>query len=51
MMLLLRTNEEEQFSDPQLLIHKHMTILLSLNTVSAIFVLKNLRKVYDEVET
>ena len=29
-MLLLRTNEEEQFSDPQLLIHKHMTILLSL---------------------
>ena len=42
---------EERFGDPQLLIHKHMTILLSFDTISSIFDLKNLRKVYDEVET
>ena len=57
---LLVTNEnygvalkmlEEQFGDPQLLIHKHLTTLLSLDTISSIYDLKNLRKVYDEVET
>ena len=42
---------EERFGDPQLLIHKHMTTLLSLDTISSIFDLKNLRKAYDEVET
>ena len=42
---------EERFGDSQLLIHKHMTTLLSLDTISSIFDLKNLRKVYDEVET
>ena len=57
---LLVTNEnysvalkmlEERFGDPHLLIHKHMTTILSLDTISSIFDLKNLRKVYDEVET
>ena len=42
---------EKQFGDPQFLIHKHMTTLLSLDTISSIFDLKNLRKVYDEAET
>ena len=42
---------EERFADPQLLIHKHMTKLSLLDTISSIFDLKNLRKVYDEVET
>ena len=42
---------EERFGDSQLLIHRHMTTLLSLDTISSIFDLKNLRKVYDEVET
>ena len=42
---------EERFDDPQLLIHKHMTALLSLDTIPSIFDLKNSRKFYDEVET
>ena len=42
---------EERFGNPQLLIHKHMTTFLSLDTISSIFDLKNLRKVYDKVET
>ena len=57
---LLVTNEsygvalkllEEPFGDPQLLIHKHMTTLLSLDTICSIFDLKNLKKVYDQAET
>ena len=42
---------EERFGDPQLLIHKHMTVLSSFDTISSIFDLKNLRKFYDKVET
>ena len=42
---------EERFGNPQLLIHKHMTKLLSLEFARSIYDLKNLRKVYDEVET
>ena len=42
---------EERFGNPQLLIHKHMTKLLSLEFARSMYDLKNLRKVYDEVET
>ena len=42
---------EERSGNPQLLIHKRMIQLLSLEFLSSIFGLKNLRKVYDEVET
>lgn len=41
----------ERSGNTQLLIHKRMTQLLSLELLSSIFGLKNLRKVYDEVET
>ena len=49
--LVTKNMLEDRFGDPQMLISSHMAKLLSLDVVSDIANVKDLRQLYDEVET